>query len=212
MIDGTARRRTRKGTHACAFLVATLVAGTTEATSLRRMDLPGMARAADRIVHARAVEIRVSWDAAHRRIVTDTLFDVIASAKGNGPPRLTISLLGGRIDPYEMRAEGMPEFHVGEEVVLLTTPAPGGKHTIVGFSQGVFRIATDERSGARYLLTGEVSGAGDGPGSWPARARLPLESFFESLRTLTVRDVADSDRRAPRMRLLPAGTPAQVPR
>lgn len=119
------------------------------ATTLKRMDLPELVRKADRVVHARALDQRVYWDASGTQIHTDTTFEVVAEAKGRGPSRVTVSLLGGRIDPAEMLVEGTPTFSTGEEVVLFTSPRPDGKKNLVGFSQGVLRLLDDPSTGAK---------------------------------------------------------------
>src|SRR5215475_10130926 len=109
----------------------------TAATTLRRMDLPELVSSADRVVYARAVASTVAWDPTGTQIFTDTTFEVIDSAKGQGPTTLTVTLLGGRIDPVEMLQEGTPVFAPGDEVVLFTADRPDGKCDLVGFTQGV---------------------------------------------------------------------------
>jgi len=114
------------------------------ATTLRKMDLPELVSSADRIVHARAVDKTVYWDPTGTQIYTDTSFEVVAEAKGQGPATLTVTLLGGRIDPVEMKEEGAPVFGMGEEVVLFTLDRPDGKSDLVGFTQGVMRVLTED--------------------------------------------------------------------
>ena len=121
-----------------------LTASPADATTLRKMDLPEIVTAADRIVHARAIDKTVYWDPTGTQIYTDTTFEVVSEAKGTGPSTLTVSLLGGRIDPVEMREEGAPIFTVGEEVVLFTLDRPDGKNDLVGFTQGVMRVLTED--------------------------------------------------------------------
>jgi hypothetical protein len=148
---------------------------TAGATTLRLMDLTEMVQAADRVVRARATDAHVSWDAARKQIHTDTTFEVLETAKGEGPTSVTVTMLGGRIDPFEMRAEGTPVFRVGQEVILLTSSRPDGKEDIVGFSQGVFRILEDPRG--RRLVT-----AGTAPGA--STAMLPVDLFMDHVRAL----------------------------
>src|SRR5688572_15992070 len=101
-----------------AALVLAAVAQPAGATTLRRMELGELVSRAERIVHARAVDKTVRWDASGTQIYTDTTFEVIDEAKGKGPRRLTVSLLGGVMGGVEMREEGTPLFRQGEEVVL----------------------------------------------------------------------------------------------
>ena len=176
---------------AAAFLAVGLVWLATsvpaDATTLRKMDLSQMVARADRVVHAQALSNRVYWDKAGRRIYTDTTFEVIEEAKGRGPNRLTVTMLGGRIDPVEVRVEGTPGFRPGEEVVLFTSPGPGGRKNLVGFSQGVMRVHVDEATGDRFATTEVPAGVSfvDDQGAPPAsitgltRMRAPLPRLLE---------------------------------
>jgi len=121
-----------------------------QATTLRHMELGQLVARANRVVHARAVSNTVYWDATGTRIYTDTLFEVLDEAKGKGPDRLTVTLLGGRIDPAQMMVEGTPVFEAGEEVVLFTAPRPDGRQDLVGFSQGVLRVSEDSATGQKW--------------------------------------------------------------
>lgn len=136
-----------------AFLVAGLLwvalSAPALATTMRRMDLPEVVHRADRVVHAVAVEERVYWDASHRKIYTDTTFEVMEDIKGVGSPRLTVTMMGGTIDTWNMLIEGTPVFRVGEEVILFTSPRPGGTYNLVGFAQGLMRIQEDPETGEK---------------------------------------------------------------
>jgi hypothetical protein len=163
-----------------SILIAVAPAG---ATTLRRMDLPEMVAVADRIVHARTVGNRVYWDPAGR-IFTDTTFDVISDAKGSGPKTLTVTQLGGRIDPIEMTVEGTPTFSPGEEVVLFTEPNPRGNRLIVGLSQGVMRVHTDPDTGEKFAVS-EVPGQRVTMiGGRAQRGAAPLETLLDDVKQL----------------------------
>lgn len=124
------------------------------ATTLRKMDLAELVGTADRVVNARAVSNTVYWDPTGTQIFTDTTFEVIAEAKGQGPSTMTVTLLGGRIDPVEMLEEGTPAFSAGEEVVLFTVERLDGKNDLVGFTQGVMRVLTD--AAGEKIAVGQV--------------------------------------------------------
>ncbi len=190
------------------------------ATTLRRMDLPELVGRADRVVHGVVTETKVYWDASHRRIHTDTILDVIEDLKGDGPARLTVTMLGGRIDPIEMSVEGTPIFREGEEVVVMTSPRPDGKKNLVGFSQGVFRIEEDPRTGIRYAVAAGHAGASwldvpgapeGGPPDRASRLLLPLELFTEKVRALASPGVAEPDSSNRRPMLAPTGGSKETP-
>ena len=199
-----------------ACLASAVLSRDAGATTLRHMDLREMVQAADHVAHARVAATRVYWDDAHRRILTDTEFDVIEEAKGAGPKRLTVTMPGGRIDPIEMRTEGTPEFSAGEEVVLMTIPAPDGRKNIVGFSQGVLRVHVDPRTGDRFVTAADsaASTPGAGPGiseatGHPSRALRPLSAFMAGIRALVSKGGAQPDGARPSIRLAPVA-PGEV--
>jgi len=132
--------------------ISLCLASVTLATTLRRMDLPEMVAVADRVVHARVVGSRVYW-AEPGQILTDTTFEVLRDIMGSGPKMLTITQLGGRIDPVELVVEGTPTFSEGEEVVLLTELTPSGRRVIVGLSQGVMRVHVDAETSEKVVLS-----------------------------------------------------------
>ena len=115
---------------------------------------------------------------------------MIAEAKGQGPSTLTVTLLGGRIDPVEMLQEGTPSFSVGDEAVLFTTDRTDGKSDLVGFTQGLMRVLTE--------VTGEKIAVGQVPlgvtlvqvgGPQPSLVRpspmaAPLGMFLDDIRRM----------------------------
>lgn len=162
------------------------------ATTLRRMDLPELVQKADQVVHARAIEKKVYWNEAGTQIHTDTLFEILDQAKGQGQKRLTVTMLGGRIDPVEMSAEGTPVFAIGEEVLLFTSPRPDGKKNLVGYSQGVMRVREDPQTGEK-IATSELpvgttylqAVGGQAQVVRPARLQAPVTELMERIRQMT---------------------------
>ncbi len=178
-----------------AFLVSGLVlmAAFTPAgaTTMRRMDLPEVVTRANRVVHAVAVEERVYWDHGHGRIFTDTTFEVLEDIKGLGSPRVTVTMLGGNLDGWDMRIEGTPIFRQGEEVILFTSPRPGGSNNLVGFSQGLMRIVEDPETGHKLARSFMPTGVSyiDKVGGQPAEVRrnlreAPLDEMKDEIRHL----------------------------
>ena len=160
------------------------------ATTLRKMDLPELVSEADRVVHARAVDSTVYWDPTGTQIYTDTSFEVIAEAKGTGAPTLVVTLLGGRIDPVEMREDGAPSFALGDEVVLFALDRPDGKMNLLGFTQGVMRVVT-EANGDKIAVSEVPLGVSlvqlTGPQPAlvkPSPMRAPLAMLLEEIRLM----------------------------
>ena len=162
------------------------------ATTLRKMDLPELVDAAERIVHARAVTSSVYWDPTETQIYTDTTFDVVSEAKGAGSSTLTVTLLGGTIGDVEMRAEGGPIFSLGEEVVLFTVSRPDGNNDLVGYTQGVMRVVVED-AGDKIAVSEVPLGINlvqlGGPAPMPVRPspmRAPLGVLVEEIRQMVL--------------------------
>lgn len=206
----------RHGMRAVAFIATSVLIIATApfvgATTLRRMELAELVGTAERVVHARVVDQRSYWDQGLMQIFTDTTFDVIEEAKGEGPRQLTITLMGGRVGIIDTLVPGTPTFGIGDEAILFTESRPDGRKHLVGLSQGALRVIVDEETGARSAIsdahTGVTYMASEGgtlrPAAAPPSRRAPLAEVLNS-----VRDIA-SGRRTPVLSDAP-DTPAKVP-
>ena len=151
-----------RGRRAVAFLaVPVLVAASApflDATTLRRMDLAELVDAAERVVHARVVDQRSYWDEGLSQVFTDTTFDVLQEAKGEGPRTLTITLMGGRVGIIDTVVPGTPIFAIGEEAVLFTESRPDGRKHLVGLSQGSIHVIMNDETGERTAISDAHAG------------------------------------------------------
>ena len=120
-----------------------------QATSLRRMSVAEMSRAAELVVRARCVAQTVSWDAGE--IWTFTTFDVKEIWKGSAREQIVVRLLGGRTAQVTSTVSGVPRFRAGEEVVLFLEPTKRGDFSVTSWMQGTFRIVRDARTGEELV-------------------------------------------------------------
>ena len=56
-------------------------------------------------------------------------------------------MLGGVVGPLHSHVEGVPTFRAGEEAYLFLWGREGEPYRVLGWTQGTFRIARDERTG-----------------------------------------------------------------
>jgi hypothetical protein len=119
--------------------------GVAYATTLMRMSIMSLSRAARAIVRARCVANETRWDAGE--IVTFTNFDVEEIWKGSPPARLTVRLIGGHAGTLTSTVSGVPRFAPGEEVVLFLEQTSAGDYSVVSWVQGTFRIERDNSTG-----------------------------------------------------------------
>lgn len=137
----------RGGKNLCAgpplalLLAILLAAAAAPATTLLRMSLAKLSRAATVIVRAHCLENSTAWEEGE--IWTFTSFDVQEVWSGSAPGKITVRLLGGRVAEVTSSVPGVPRFRPGEEVVLFLEPTPRGDFSIVSWQQGAFRIRHD---------------------------------------------------------------------
>jgi hypothetical protein len=108
------------------------------ATTLKRMSVADLSRAALTVVRARCTVNSARWDAGE--IWTFTTFDVEETWKGSAPAQITVRLLGGSAGNFTSTVSGVPRFSAGEELILFLERTPAQDFSIVSWMQGTFRI------------------------------------------------------------------------
>jgi len=115
---------------------------------VERLSLERVTHAAARIVHGTVLEVRSARDASGLPATWITL-DVVRTLKGPHAERLTIKQLGVAAplaDGTITRIAGLPQYHVGEEVVLfLHGVSTRGFTSPVGLGQGAYRVGRGAR-------------------------------------------------------------------
>jgi hypothetical protein len=139
------RKRIRVSSGLVALLAAVVALGTTgaqraQATTLAKMDLAALARAADVVVDGRCVGVEVR--AERGAIWTFAEFAVVETLAGTlaGEQRVIVRLAGGQIGHLRESVDGVPRFAVGEEAVLFLERTSAGDYGISGWTQGTFRV------------------------------------------------------------------------
>lgn len=158
-----------------------LVALTARASSIARMSVEKMARAATLIVRATCISSATRWQDGE--IWTVTLFSPEDVWKGSAPGAIEVRLLGGTAGNITSTVEGIPRFRQGEEVVLFLEPTKYGDFSVESWIQGTFRVGRDERTGQK-IVTQDTAGyrttsnllMGPAPSSTGV-VRMPLEAF-----------------------------------
>jgi len=137
----------------CAVLTLVAISFATSAsvpaTTLKRMSLPDLSRAAHTIVRARCIANSTRWDAGE--IWTFTTFDVEEIWKGSAPAQITVRMLGGKSGNLTSTVSGVPQFSPGEELVLFLERTLAQDFSIVSWVQGTFRIGRNRRTGEEIV-------------------------------------------------------------
>ena len=122
-----------------------LVAIAARATTLVRLRFDELVKYSSAIARVRCIGIDARME--NGEIWTDTAFEVVERDKGYLPAQIVVRQPGGKFQHLNARVEEAPEFRPGEEVYLFLWGNPGKQYSVLGWSQGTFRIRRDLRSG-----------------------------------------------------------------
>jgi hypothetical protein len=128
----------RKRTVAALAAVMLSAALCAQGTTIVRMDLDELTRAASVVVRVRCVSNEARSE--HGTLWTVTTFDVLETLKGSTPQRIAVRLVGGRAGNVRVRVEGVPRFAADEEAYLFLEPNRLGELTVTSWAQGTFRV------------------------------------------------------------------------
>jgi len=151
------------------------------ATTVRKMELPQLISVSDHIVQGRVESVQSREEG--NRIFTYISVIVDESIKGDRRPTLLIRQLGGRVGQQISLIAGMPQFRVGEEVILFLKIRQDTAFDVVGMNQGKYQIvsnlAVTNLSGVNFVdsKTGLISDGG-------FVARTPVETLKAKIREL----------------------------
>ena len=126
-----------------------LIAMAARATTLVRLRFPELVRYSSAIGRVRCVGANIHMDKGE--IWTDTSFEVLERDKGYLPVYIVVRQPGGKLEHLHSHVEGAPEFRPGEELILFLWGSPGKPYSVLGWSQGTFRIRRDSRTGAKLI-------------------------------------------------------------
>jgi hypothetical protein len=165
-----------------------LIAAPSRATVIVPATLSELASEALAIVVGRVVDLDTLWTDGRRGIETLVTIEAVAYLKGNLGERVVIRVPGGEVGAFRSIVVGAPSFHRGEEVVLFLTAHGPSLPTVIGLSQGVFRVVTDISSGRKLVTPPALFVRSDEPqrierGS-RARQPVPMETFANDVRAL----------------------------
>lgn len=122
-----------------------LIAIVANATTLARLKLEDLAAESTAVARMRCLGATSQWEQGE--IWTETRFEVLQQEKGSLPAVVTVRLLGGRVGHLRSQVDEVPAFRPGEEVYLFLWAGEGQPYTVLGWSQGTFRIAHDLHTG-----------------------------------------------------------------
>ena len=129
--------------------VLALSAMLANATTLTRLRFEELAQGSTAVARLRCLGSEVRWEQGE--LWTETQFEVVERNKGLLPGLVTVRTMGGSAGHLHSIVEGVPAFRVGEEVYLFLWARPGEPYSVLGWSQGTFRISRDDQTGVERV-------------------------------------------------------------
>jgi hypothetical protein len=155
------------------------------ATTLTRLQFAELAQESTAVARLRCLNSESRWERGE--IWTETRFEVLELEKGLLPGIVTVRTLGGSAGHLHSRVDGVPVFHPGEEVYLFLWWQEGEAYSVLGWSQGTFRIARNLRTGAETVTQDSAAMPVFDPQKREFRREgtrnLPVSVFREKLRS-----------------------------
>ncbi|MCC6153205.1 MAG: hypothetical protein IT367_05570, partial [Candidatus Hydrogenedentes bacterium] len=114
---------------------------------------------ADDVVTGKVVEVESRWVSNNTNIVTDIAIRVDESVKGTQNRDVVVHLQypTGRIGAVVRRSPDLPEFKVGEEVLVFLAAQRDG-YRVVGGTAGKLTIAPHPKTGEKYVFATSMAG------------------------------------------------------
>ena len=132
-----------------------LVAAPVSATTVIQKSFTEVVQAAEVIAVGTVTAIAAEWDAAHNRPFTLVTFSTLDVLKGaHTEPELTLRVLGGpHPDGSILQIAGVPQFNIGERLVVFVTGNDHYAVPLVGLWQGVYRVIFDTERGVETIYS-----------------------------------------------------------
>jgi hypothetical protein len=153
------------------------------ALTVKPLSFPELVTGSVAVLHGRVTDVHGRWTADRRGIESLVTVEALDYFKGNLGRRITVRVPGGEAAGFVNIIPGAPRFAAGDRVVLFLKGEGPAVPVITGTSQGVYRVATDARSGGPVVVPPLVEGpAASSPRGDPSRRPLPLPSFADAVR------------------------------
>ena len=132
-----------------ALLLVTLIPNIVSATTVLQMDVEALTKTSDVIVVGKVIEQYAS--VVDGKVYTTTALAPQSTWKGQSSAlRIDMRHMGGRTADLATRVNGMPNFEVGETVlVFLVKPKNYKFHIVNGLEQGKFSVVNGQAVQAR---------------------------------------------------------------
>ena len=141
------------------------------------------------VVYARVSDVRGQWTADRQSIDSHIELAPLQYLKGNLGPSIAVRLPGGEANGKRQVIPGAPVLKVGELVIVFLKARGPAMLTPLGFTQGVFRVVRDARTGTMIVTPPPLkeSSAGRILRGAVERRALTIDAFAAAVRTTEAR-------------------------
>ena len=157
-----------------------------QAITLSPITFEQLVEEATAVVYARVSHVRGRWTADRRGIESVVTLDALRYLKGNLGEDVELRVPGGEAGGMLQVLPGAPVLREGDLVVAFLGARGPAMPTLVGLSQGLFRVAVDARSGTALVTPPplKASVAGKIVRGAAERRALTLDVFTTEVRSL----------------------------
>ncbi|MFP2934099.1 hypothetical protein ACLESO_55040 [Pyxidicoccus sp. 3LG] len=122
------------------------------ATTQLAVDLPGLAKGSDAVVHGVVRRVESRWSGDKMRIVTDVEIQVTESLKGQPGNTVLVTQPGGRVGDVGQVVHGLASFTPGEEVVVFLEKRGARAFRVHSMAQGKYQVKRDAEGKAAMAV------------------------------------------------------------
>jgi hypothetical protein len=176
--------------------LSVLAAGPVQAITLSPMTFEQLVGEAAAVVYARVADVRGRWTADRRRIESVVTLDALRYFKGDLGDDVELRVPGGEAGGLLQVLPGAPVLREGDLVVAFLGSRGPAMPTLVGLTQGVFRVVIDARTGTAQVTPPplKASAAGRIVRGAADRRTLTLDAFAAEVRSVLEARPFDSAR------------------
>ena len=154
------------------------------ATTVAPLSFEQLVNASGAVVYGRVIDVRAQWTDDRRFIESVVSIEVLRGMKGSARDTVAFTVPGGQVGRYRNVIPGAPSFAPGDlAVVFLTAHGPRLPVT-TGFTQGIYRVQRDARSGEMLVVPPALDGPGRIVRGDARRKPAPLSAFEASVRSI----------------------------
>ena len=123
-----------------------------KATTVYGLDFTTLAKLSEKVVVAHVTSVRTVGQRTPRQIETLIELEIKECLRGDCPPTIQLRQLGGQFTfddgVYTQKISGLPQYAVGEKVVLFLERTDTARLVVTGLAQGKFSVLGDGEDAA----------------------------------------------------------------